>query len=378
VTQPVFFDPTGKRRRVVNRSTTVVGLALAVITTVFVVSLLAVPFFPSLPGMTNPAHKLRHAGQTLLPSKQQRLSRQQLRRSRLALWQAVAAERGAAERRSLAEPPIPPDTIIGAFYVVWQRGGVEALNLNASHLTDLFPEWLHLSRAGSALDFKDWDPKVNLMNGHVVDVARDHHIDIQPVFNNAEYGQFDSVRAHALLASAANQDAVVRAVVDWLQKAKFQGLNLDFENLKAEDYRRLPGFVSRLRNALHPAGLQLSVDVEVGQRALPLAQLAQLADFVVLMAYNQHSQAGAPGPIAGIGWYDSVLTRTLATIPAGKAVVGIANYGLAWRRDGSAARRLSFEDAMFTARDNRPEEPPKQVLDFDAVALNPTFTYQDD
>jgi cellulose synthase/poly-beta-1,6-N-acetylglucosamine synthase-like glycosyltransferase/peptidoglycan/xylan/chitin deacetylase (PgdA/CDA1 family) len=379
VTQPVFFDPTGKRRRVVNRSTTVVGLGLAVVTTIFVVSLLAVPFFPRLPGMTNPAHRLRRAGQTLLPSKAQRLSRDQLRRSRLALWKAVAAESGAAKaRQPVAPPSLPPDTILGAFYVVWQKGGVEALNLNASHLTDLFPEWLHLSRTGAGLDFKDFDPNVNLMNTHVIEVARDHHIDIQPVFNNAEYGLFDSVRAHALLASPDNQLAVARAVGDWLRKQKFQGVNLDFENLKQADYKRLPAFVSQLRDVLHPAGLQLSVDIEVGQSAVPVAQLAQLADFVVLMAYNEHGTASLPGPISAVGWYDSVLTRTLGKIPPAKAVVGIGNYGLDWRRAGGPARRLSFEDAMFTARDNRPDEPPKEVLDFDPVALNPTFTYQDD
>jgi cellulose synthase/poly-beta-1,6-N-acetylglucosamine synthase-like glycosyltransferase/spore germination protein YaaH/peptidoglycan/xylan/chitin deacetylase (PgdA/CDA1 family) len=379
VTAPVFFDPTGKRRRVVNRSTTVVGLALAVLTTIFVVSLLAVPFFPQLPVMGGSVQRLRRVGQALLPPRQTRLSRQLLRRSRLALWKQAATDRSARiARGAAATPAVPPDTIIGAFYVVWQRGGVEALNLNASHLTDLFPEWLHLSRTGNALDFKDWDPAINLMNAHVVDVARSHHVDIQPVFNNAEYGQFDSLRAHELLSSPANQRAVVRAVVDWLRAEKFQGLNLDFENLKDEDYARLPEFVARLRDALHPAGLQLSVDVEVGQPNVRLAQLADLADFVILMAYNQHSQVGPPGPIAAVGWYDSVLTRALAKVPASKVVVGVANYGLDWRRDGSPARRLSFEDAMFTARDNRPDEPPQQIVDFDPVALNPTFTYRDD
>jgi len=375
VTQ-VFFDPTGKRRRVVNRSTTVVGLGLAVVTTIFVVSLLAVPFFPRLPGMTNP---VRRAPQTLLPSRQQRLGRGLLRRSRIQLFQDIAASRAAraAARHAQPEAPTQPDTIVGAFYVVWQKGGVEALNLNASRLTDLFPEWLHLSRTGSALDFKDFDPKVNLMNGHVIEVARDHHIDIEPVFNNAEYGLFDSVRAHLLLGSPLNQIAVARAVTDWLQKQRFQGLNLDFENLKQADYRRLPDFVGRLRDDLHAAGLQLSVDVEVGRHAVPLARLADLADFIVLMAYNEHGTTSVPGPISAVGWYDSVLTRTLARVPVSKVVVGIANYGLDWKRDGTPARRLSFEDAMFTARDNRPDEPPKQVLDFDPKALNPTFTYQD-
>ena len=124
---------------------------------------------------------------------------------------------------------------------MWQKGGVEALNLNASHLTDLFPEWLHLSRTGGALDFKDWDPNVNLMNTHVVDVARDHHVAIQPVFNNAEGGQFDSVRAHAaadLARQAGGGGARRRGLA--AGSRSFQGLNLDFENLTDADYRRLP------------------------------------------------------------------------------------------------------------------------------------------
>ncbi len=378
---PVFFDPSGKRRRVVNRSTTVVGLALAVVTTVFIVSLLAVPFFPRLPGMSNPAQRLRRAGQTLLPPRQQRLSRQLLRRSRVALLRMAAADSAqaaAAAQAARAASPQVADTIVGAFYVVWQRGGFQTLDLNASHLTDLFPEWLHLSRTGGALDFKDWDPKINLMNTHVIATARVHNIDIQPVFNNAEYGQFDSVRAHLLLTSPANQEAVARDVVAWLQQEKFQGLNLDFENLKDADYARLPDFVARLRDALHAAGLQLSVDIEVGQPAVPLERLAELADFVVLMTYNQHGQSGPPGPISSVGWYDSVLAQALTKVPASKVVAGIGNYGLDWRRDGTQARRLGFEDAMFTAKDNRPDEPPQQVLDFDPAAMNPTFTYQDD
>ncbi len=381
MSSPVFFDPSGKRRRVVNRSTTVVGLALAVVTTVFIVSLLAVPFVPRLPGMSNPAQRLKRAGQALLPPRQQRLSRQLLRRTRTALLKMAAADsaKDALAARATHAPSLQmPDTIVGAFYVVWQRGGFQTLDLNASHLTDLFPEWLHLSRTGGALDFRDWDPKINLMNAHVVATARVHDIDIQPVFNNAEYGQFDSLRAHLLLTSPANQEAVVREVVAWLQQEKFQGLNLDFENLKDEDYARLPPFVALLRAALHAAGLRLSVDIEVGQPAVPLARLGELADFVVLMTYNEHGQAGPPGPISAVGWYDSVLTRALAKVPASKVVVGIGNYGLDWRRDGTEARRLGFEDAMFTAKDNRPDEPPQQVVDFDPAALNPTFTYEDD
>ena len=379
MTTPVFFDPSGKRRRAVNRSSTVLGLGAAVLTTVFVVSLLVVPFLPQFPGMANPARQLTRAGQTLLPKRSQRLTRQLLRRSRIALFKEISASHAAAAKhaRALATPTLP-DTVIAAFYAIWQRSGLYSLRLNADRLTDLFPEWLHLNRAGTALDFRDWDPTVTQSNLDVVDVARSHHIDVHPVLNNAEGGQFDPVRAHVLLSSPRNQRELAHAVRDWLVKEEFQGLNLDLENLRPDDYARLPGFVALLRGVLHPAGLQVSVDIEAGKRDLPLERIADAADYVILMAYAQHAGAGQPGPVAAVAWFDSVLTRTLQRVPASKLVVGIGNYGLDWPSNGKPPTAVTYQQALFEAQDNHPDEPPQQVVDFDPVALNPTFEYLDD
>jgi cellulose synthase/poly-beta-1,6-N-acetylglucosamine synthase-like glycosyltransferase/peptidoglycan/xylan/chitin deacetylase (PgdA/CDA1 family)/spore germination protein YaaH len=380
VAAPVFYDPSGKRRRAVNRATTFVALAAAVVTTLFIISLLVVPFLPQFSGMPNPARRLMRAGPTLLPRRGQRLSRQLLRRSRIALWREIAASRAAGARRAAAAPGAgESDTVVAAFYAIWQRSGLYALRLNADRLTDLFPEWLHLNRAGTALDFRDWDPQVTQSNLDVIRVARAHHIAIHPVLNNAEAGRFDPWRAHALLASGETQLAVARAVRDWLVKQGFQGLNLDLENLRPGDYARLPGFLGVLRGVLHPAGLDLSLDIEASRRELPLAQIAETADHVVLMAYNEHYPAGPPGPIAGVAWFDTVLARALQQVPAEKLVAGIASFGLDWPRAGGPATALrSYQQALLIAQDNRPDDPPRQVLDFDPVALNPTFEYRDD
>ncbi len=378
MTAPVFFDPSGKRRRAVNRSTTMVGLTLAVATTIFVVSLLAVPFFPQLPGMRNPARQLLRARQTLLPQRQQRLGRDLLRRARLSLFKEIATTRAAHAAALAGAPPVEPDTVIGAFYVVWARAGLQAFINNADRLTDLFPEWLHLDRSGTGLDLRDWDTTVTRSNVSVVELARAKHIAVHPVFNNAEGGQFDSIRVQRLFSSPANQEKVVSAVVKWLVERKFQGLNLDFENLTRADYARLPGFVARLRQALHAAGLELSVDIEAGRKDLPLEQLAREADFVIVMAYAQHAPVSAPGPLSSAPWYDSVLTRVLQQVPASKVVAGIGTYTLDWPNTGRPASRITYDSALYAAQASRPDQPPQQVVDFDPVALNPTFEYADD
>ena len=373
----VFFDPTGRRRRAVNRTSTVLGLAAAVITTIFVVSLLVVPFLPQLPGMANPARRLAHARQALLPRREQRLSRALLLRSRNALWRTIAARQRVVARRLAAAPPAT-GTVTGAFYVTWQKSGLNSLRANADKLTDLYPEWLHLSREGTALDFHDWDPEITPANADVARVARDNHIAVSPVLNNAEAGQFDPRRAHRLLASPDDQRVMARAIRDWLVQQRFQGVNVDLENLEPGDYARLPEFLAHLRDELDPAGLKLSVDVEAGNAAVPLAAIAAEADHVIVMAYNEHYSGGPPGPLASVGWYDGVLSRTLARVPADKLVVGIANFGLDWPYSGKPATAVTYQGALITARNSHPGVPPSQVVDFDPRALNPTFEYQDD
>jgi cellulose synthase/poly-beta-1,6-N-acetylglucosamine synthase-like glycosyltransferase/peptidoglycan/xylan/chitin deacetylase (PgdA/CDA1 family)/spore germination protein YaaH len=378
VSEHVFFDPSGRRHRAVNRSSTLVGLGLAVLTTVFVVSLLVVPFLPRLPGMANPAHRLPRAGQSLLPRREQRVSRRLLRRDRAALWREIAAGRSHPAGPGAAPGAPAPDTTVGAFYAIWVKSALQSLRLNADHLTDLYPEWLHLNRSGTGLDFKDWDPEVTPKNLDAIEVARAHHIAILPVLNNAEGGQFDPRRAHALLVSPVAQRLLARALRDWLVAQRFQGLNLDLENLYPEDYPRLPALLRRLRDVFDPAGLRLSVDVEAGRRDAPLRAIAAEADAVIVMAYSQHSGSGPPGPIASAAWFDSVLTRTLREVPVAKLVVGIGNYGLDWSRGGRAASAVTYDSALIAARDNHPDDPPQRVVDFDPAALNPTFEYADD
>jgi cellulose synthase/poly-beta-1,6-N-acetylglucosamine synthase-like glycosyltransferase/spore germination protein YaaH/peptidoglycan/xylan/chitin deacetylase (PgdA/CDA1 family) len=371
---PVFFDPTGRRRKAVNRSATVLAVLLAIVTTVFAVSLLGVPFLPQIPGGAAATATARRLRASLFASHQQQLSHHLLRRARAALWREIAA--GPRPRAGVRAPELARDTVVAAFYAIWQKSGLHSLRANADHLTHVLPEWLHLTRAGDALDFRDWDPEVTPTNLDVVRIARDHHVDVVPILNNAEGGAFDPARAHVLLASPAVQGRLIAALRTFLVHQGFQGVNVDLENLRPDDYARLPGFLARLAAALGP-GYSVSTDLEPGRPDASLAAIAAACDFVVMMAYNQHSPGGPPGPISAVGWYDSVLTRFVRQVPAHKLVVGVANYGFDWRAD-TTATTLTYQGALIAARDNRPDEPPQQVVDFDPQALNPTFQYTDD
>ncbi len=370
--EPVFFDPSGRRRKAVNRLGTVLGLALGVTSTVFLVSLLAVPFLPQAPVAAGADR--RAPGVT---RRDERLSRHLARRSRLALYREIESSRPSPGPAPKAVPA-PSVPIVAAFYVIWQPGGVEALRENADRLTHLMPEWLHLNRNGTGLDFRDWDPEVTISNRDVVSVAKDHHLAVMPVFNNAEGGVFDPERAHVALASPQSRGAIARAIRDFLLDHDFQGVNVDLENLRAEDYPKLPLFVAALRDSLRDDSLAVSVDLEASHVTDMGRALADVSDFVVLMSYAEHAPAAGAGPLAGIGWFDTLLTQASAVVPAEKLVVGVGNYAVDWPlRGGQPGKALTVEAALVVARDARPDDPPPSLVDFDATELNPTFDYTD-
>jgi hypothetical protein len=236
---------------------------------------------------------------------------------------------------------------------------------------------LRLSPDGTRLDFTDWEPARTPHNLDVLRVARAHHLVVMPVLSNAEGAVFDPVRVHHLLADPARQDSLAREIRDWLLARGFHGLNVDFENLPADDDRKLPGFLARVHRAFAPAGLTLSFDLEPEDFEADPRALAEPCDFVVLMAYDEHGAAGPPGPLCSVEWYRRMLDRALQSIPANRLVLGMASFSYDWSAGGPRADALTYQQALLTARDNRPGESPASVIDYDEVALNPTFNYMD-
>ncbi len=382
----IFVDPSGRRRRRVQMASGVLLALMGVLGTAFVLSLL-------LPALI-PQWRQGWSDRSLLPRPVARsvaLRRYLYRRARAQLLRAIQHERQAIQveqqgnqqgqhedgdrphRSSASAAPI-----VAAFYAPWQEVGLHTLRANASHLTHLFPVWLNLTPDGQQLDTRPASIKLAPLNQQVLAIAHRAGLQIHPVFSNAGTNGFDAQRAHRLLQSPASQWRIAQSLCHWLLANRFQGVNVDFESLSPADYPHLVAFVRRLRRVLAPAHLQVSVDVEAQMPVSVVRALAESSDFIVLMLYDEHYQSGEPGAIASIGWTDRLLRQVLTQVPAQKVVAGFANYAYDWQRGRRDAEVLSFTQALSRARDNRPDEPPQKVVDFDPVALNTTFEYLDE
>lgn len=375
----VFFDPSRKRWGWIKRIGTVFGLLCVITVSAWLVSLFTVPLLPGMPGITT-AVKRSIRRSIALPRHQARLQQFIQKGERERLLRAIARE-NAVHRARAALPPIKAGRIVAAFYAPWQETGLHSLKTYAPNMTHVLPAWVHLLPSAKGLDFHDWELKTTPHNQQVIEIAKQNNLNIVPILSNAQVGEsgsgeFDPQRAHILLTSPELQTAVITQLRNWCHAWGFQGINVDFENLEPADYALLPQFLKRMRDAFAPSNLTVSADLEPS-KPLDWRAVSAICDFVVVMSYDEHA-GPTPGPIASINWYRTVVNRAVTEVPREKLVMGLANYGYDWMQGREWPEPLTYQGALFMAKDYRQGEKPQEIVDFDPEALNPTFSYVDD
>ena len=103
----------------------------------------------------------------------------------------------------------------------------------------------------------------------------------------------------------------------------------------------------------------------------PYAAYADIADFMLLMGYDQHWEKGIPGSIAGQSWFEKTLDKRMKALDPDRTIIAIGSYGYDWVK-GKPAEDLTFEEAVLSARDSEAD------IDFDPKTENPHFSFIED
>jgi len=249
------------------------------------------------------------------------------------------------------------------FYVPWDESSTYSLQRHIGDLDWLAPVWLTVT--GPNHQFNILPDR----NGRAVIDTAAHRPLILPVVQNFANGRVDETGIEGLLASAPLRHRFLDQLESFLVANHASGAVFDFEQLDRAGQFNYLQLLREARPRFAAHGWLVTVAAPVDQN-WDLGRFAALADKMFVMAYDEHSNDGPPGPIASQQWWAISVAAAIRQIPRDKAIVTIGNYAYDWH-DGTGDPE-NVEEAWVDAGDS--DAPPT----FDRIAANSTFAYDDE
>ena len=337
MTSPVFFDSTGRRRRLVGRLSFALLALIVFAALVFAATLVEVPTAAPLAfdrEREQPLPFLTHVA-----------------RIRHKFPHLAAPNSGALPLR------------IG-FYVPWDEESATSLH---QHLNDL--DWVVAADAliNTQTNTVAIDPDARL---HSQLSSALHRPVMLLMVQNVENDQFSGTNMAALLASPVRADALVQNVIAQARQGGWNGVVFDVESLPPASVPNYLAMLARNHARFQQAGLKLGLTAPADDPSWDLTRFAAASDTVFVMNYDQHWQGGTAGPIAANSWFADRLANARAKVPASKLVIAVGSYAYDWH--GGKVDSLTIDEAWLAAHDSA------ATVQFDPDSGNSGFAYEED
>src|SRR5579863_4837086 len=375
--EPVFYDPRRARWKRLRRTLDVTAVVVSALIIFFVYTALRDEPLPGLlfyPQRRN-FKALKESEREKARDRQKKAAARSHRKSKLAASQVTLNQ---------------SEGIRAAFYVPWDAASFSSLRDFAHQIDMLYPDWLHvLTSDGHLQGVDDQTGKYfDVIQGkNVLPVddrvmpflkTEDPGMEVFPMVNNSD--GVDWVDISGFLNDAAARALFRQQVAQFLSAGRYHGLMIDFESFPASGQ---PGYVALLQELaedLHARGMKLYVSVQAHNTEYNYPAIADAADGVVVMNYDEHYPGGKSGPVASQDWFVDNLKFAVKLIPREKLICAIANYGYDWALKPKKGKlppnakdhSVSVQEAWLAARDS------DEDVTFDDDALNPHFSYLDE
>lgn len=211
------------------------------------------------------------------------------------------------------------------------NSGIDNNIATASGVNVLAPTWYSVTDSSGSMSCYASAGLVNKMHQRGTDVW-------------ALVSDFDTnVDFAALYSSKKARTNMVNTLINDAEKYGFDGINLDFENIKsayAKDYLQ---FVRELSIACERKGLVLSTDnykPEAYNRCYNLKEQSRFVDYVIVMAYDEHYAGTDAGSVASLPFVKEAVEATVQLVGKEHVIAGIPFYTRIWTTtDGNTTSR---------------------------------------
>lgn len=176
---------------------------------------------------------------------------------------------------------------------------IEGLNI-------ISPTWIYMKNTSG-------DIKFNTLSSEYIMWAKKKGYTLWPTLKNDSMG---IEKTSTLVTDMYARENIIANVVELALKYGFDGINIDFENMKMKDKDEFSQFIREFSATLRRNNLVASVDVNVpdGSETWSLCYdhkaISDACDYMMLMAYDQYGRTKA-GPVASLTWVENNINKVI-------------------------------------------------------------------
>ena len=215
--------------------------------------------------------------------------------------------------------------IMGYLYSGTDHQQIEYVNQTGQTLDTVSPSYFDIQEDGSLT--------LNYVSTYLIDSMHAKGIKVVPFLSN-HWDRTAGINALKDVETLSTQ------IADYIEEYNLDGVNVDIENVTHEQRDQYTQLVKLLREKI-PSHKEVSVAVAANPNdwqtgwhgSYDYAALAQYADHLFIMTYDEHYEGGAAGPVAGIQFVENSIQYALSKTTADKIVIGVPLYGRVWSLD---------------------------------------------
>ena len=185
----------------------------------------------------------------------------------------------------------------------------------------------------------DLEENIGAEGQNYINWAHNNGYKVWPMVANAYAARESLDITSNIMNSYENRKELIEDIVEKCEEYDLDGINLDFENMYAEDKDMYSRFIIELTPRLKEKGKVLSVDVtapdggETWSMCFDRHTIGDVADYIIFMAYDQNGTSSTkPGTTAGYNWVKLNLVKFLQTeeIEPEKLILAVPFYTRVW------------------------------------------------
>ena len=221
---------------------------------------------------------------------------------------------------------------------------------NAEGMNVIVPTWFNVVENDGSY--------VSLADKSYVDKAHEMGLQVWAMVENVSTQEsVKNLDTAVLMSSTSTRKKLIENLMKEADTYGFDGFNLDFESLKAEAGPHYVQFIREMSVSCRKKGLVLSVDNYVPSPYTAFYNRKEqgiVADYVIVMAYDEHYAGGEAGSVASISYVKEGIENTLKEVPKEKVIGGVPFYTRVWTQSasGTVSKAYGIKDAVKWAEEN--------------------------